>query len=458
MQSLKELYRIGPGPSSSHTLAPKKACEYFLKEFGSLARYEVDLYGSLSLTGKGHFTDKIIENTLSPKPVEIHFYSQWEEKHSSGFYLRGYNEKNECVGSWTVFSLGGGAIQVKEKKEITNESCYPEKSLLEIHNLCKEKKWNFVDYVLNYEPQIGSYLNQVLTAMFNSIQRGLSTTGVLPGSLEISRAAKSLHLQATSFPPGHEERNRLLLMAYAYAASEENASCGEVVTAPTLGSCGVLASVLYHFYTDIGISRNKLINALIVAGVFGNLIKENATISGAIGGCQAEIGTACTMASTACAYLNGLNLRQIEYAAEIGMEHHLGLTCDPVEGYVIIPCIERNAVGALRAMDSALLAKYMSKIKENRITFDMIVKTMNYTGEKIAIELKETSLGGLATEFKTCHESKKINTPTEEMDNQRDETTFDVMEDEIQLEDHLVFDDAIMDENDCLTSPIKFKI
>lgn len=455
MQSLRELYRIGPGPSSSHTLAPQHACLLFLAEYGHLPRYEVDLFGSLSLTGKGHFTDKIIEDTLTPSPVEIHFNSTWEERHPNGFYLRGYNEDNVCIALWTVFSLGGGSIEIKEKKLASNEDVYPQTSYEEIRAYCIEKKINLVDYVVEHEPMIEEYLGEVLTAMLNSVRRGLSASGTLPGRLKVEKVAKSLHLQALSLTDD-AEKTKLLLMAYAYAACEENASLGEVVTAPTLGSCGVMASLMYHYYNDIGISRAKLVRALAVAGVFGNLIKTNATISGAVGGCQAEVGTACAMASAATAYLNDLNLKQIEYAAEIGIEHNLGLTCDPVEGYVIIPCIERNSVAITRAIDAYTLAKYMSRIKPNKVTFDMIVNTMNYTGKKIPIELKETSLGGLATEFKMKDEATCDVSEVKEED--KPKIILPLTEDDIVLEDTLVFDDLILDENDEPTSPIKFKL
>ncbi len=438
MQTLKELYKIGPGPSSSHTIAPKRACEKFIEQHGHAHRYKVELYGSLSLTGKGHFTDRILEKTLAPSSVEICFCNQWQEIHPNGFYLMGFDQENNMIAKWTVFSLGGGSIEIKEFPQCCELECYPEKSLEEIQEVCKVNNWSLVDYVSHYDQEIESYLNEVLTAMLNSVDRGIVASGDLPGTLKVARVAKSLFLQASN--ADYDEKNRLLQMAYAYAASEENASLGEVVTAPTLGACGVMASLIYYFYTDVGVPRNKLIQALMVAGVFGNLIKKNATISGAIGGCQAEVGTACAMASAACAYLNGLNMKQIEYAAEIGIEHHLGLTCDPVGGYVIIPCIERNDVGILLAMDACLLAKHMTKLKGNRISFDMVVKTMNYTGEKIIPELKETSLGGLAFEYRCCHDD------------------CGYVDNDIELDDHLVFDEVVLDDNEEPASPIKFKL
>ncbi len=435
MKSLKELYQIGPGPSSSHTLAPKKACDLFLEKNGECTSYKVDLYGTLSLTGKGHFTDQIFLDSLGKEKTEVNFYIDWNEEYPNGFYLSGYNDQKELVCLWTVFSLGGGSIKIKELPYEDKKDYYQEKSFVEIYNLCKSMGWTLSDYVENQEPDIKEYLNKILQTMISSVDRGLSSNGILPGSLKIKRVAKSLHLQATAIHD-REEKNKLLLMAYAYAASEENASKGEVVTAPTFGASGVMAALMYYYYTDVGISKSKLVQALMVGGVFGNLIKENATISGSIGGCQAEIGTACSMGAAACAYLNGLNMKEIEYAAEIGIEHHLGLTCDPVLGYVIIPCIERNAVAALRAQDACLLAKYMTKLKGPQISFDMVVKTMNYTGEKIIPELRETSIGGLAKEY----DHKVLN------------------EEEIELDDHLVFDEVVLDDNEEPASPIKFKL
>ena len=269
---------------------------------------------------------------------------------------------------------------------------------LPIYREVIEKHHSIPAYVLHYEKDVEAHLMDVLEGMFKAVRRGLETTGILPGLLEIPRVAKSLYLQAMS-KDDVSAQNRLKLVAYAYANNEENAACGMVVTAPTLGASGVMASLMYHLYNDIGVSKHKLVQALMVGGVFGNVIKENATISGAIGGCQAEIGSACSMAAAALAYVDGLPLELIEYAAEIAMEHHLGLTCDPVGGYVIIPCIERNGAAVLRTIDAVMMAETVGKAKPNRVSFDMVVRTMNYTGKKIALELRETSLGGLATEI-----------------------------------------------------------
>lgn len=403
MESLKKLYKIGYGPSSSHTLAPATACQMYYDTFPDVHHIEVELYGSLSLTGKGHFTDYIIQKTFEPKPCSVHFKLDWEESFPNGFYIYGYDEQNQLIQRWTVFSIGGGSIKILEVPDIEGLDPYDEMNMAEIIDVCEEHNWTFWDYVRANEPDIEGYMYKILEAMLNSVEEGLNAEGILPGKLKMERSAKGLYRQAqqTSDPL---ERVRLLQMAYAYATSEQNASVATVVTAPTLGSCGILAGMMYYYHHDCNISEERLIQALSVGGLFGNVIKKNATISGAVGGCQAEIGAACCMAAAASAYLNGLDLKQIEYAAEIAMEHHLGLTCDPVGGYVIIPCIERNGIALLRAFDAMLLAKSMAQIKENRVRFDMVVNTMSYTGHRLPLELKETSLGGLALEVKVFEE------------------------------------------------------
>jgi L-serine dehydratase len=398
MESLKELYKIGPGPSSSHTVAPWRAALLFKDKYPDAVSFDVELYGSLSLTGKGHFTDQILVRTFSPKVCKVYFRLTWAHQFDNGLIFKAYDIRNNLLGSWTVFSLGGGSIKVLEEDFDFQKQIYPHQSMNEIMQEVRTHFHGIPEFVLYYESDVEYYLESMLEGMFKAVRRGIDSTGILPGLLEIPRVAKSLYLQACS-KDDVSIQNRLKLVAYAYANNEENASNGLVVTAPTLGASGVLASLMYHLYTDIGISKHKLVHALMVAGIFGNIIKENATISGAIGGCQAEIGSACSMAAAALAYINGLPLELIEYAAEIAMEHHLGLTCDPVGGYVIIPCIERNGAAVLRAVDAVLMAETIGKAKPNRVSFDMVVRTMNYTGKKIALELRETSLGGLATEI-----------------------------------------------------------
>lgn len=397
MQSIKEIYKIGRGPSSSHTLACERACNLFLKEFGDMDKYEVELYGSLSLTGKGHWSDEIIKETLSYDKTNVTFKLDWLESFPNGFYIYGYRN-DILVAKWTVFSIGGGSIKIKEKELDYNNKIYNEKNFEEIKEFIIKKNINILDYVLYYEPDIKEYMYLILDAMINSVKNGLQSEGVLPGKLKVKKCANQLYEQSLK-EKNSIDKEQLRLFAYAYATNEENASRNTVVTAPTLGASGVMAATMAYCYLDLNISKEKLVESLLVAGIFGNIIKRNASISGAIGGCQAEIGSACAMAASALAYLNDLNIQQIEYAAEIAIEHNLGLTCDPIGGYVIIPCIERNALGVTRAFDAVRLAKNILKIKNNLISFDMVVDTMNYTGKKIAVELRETSMGGLAREY-----------------------------------------------------------
>lgn len=391
MESLRELYRIGPGPSSSHTLAIKRICEYFLCHNHASKDIVVDLYGSLSLTGKGHMTDKIIYETLG-KDTKINFLNK-EHKHPNTIVIKTNGKE------YTFFSTGGGAFEVEgipleEKKEV-----YLEKNMSEIIKRIEEKNYTLYDYILENDKDIDKYLIEVFDQMIKTIKSGLDKEGYLPGDLKLERVAKKLYQKANEIDELATKKD-LLITSYAYSCAEENASGNTVTTAPTLGSCGVLPAVLYYYFHDLNYPKDKIIRALGIGGIYGNIIKQNASISGAKGGCQAEIGTACAMAASALAYLEDLSLDQISYAAEMGIEHHLGLTCDPIGGYVQIPCIERNGVAALRAIDACNYAKYLGGIRKNRISFDTIVETMNYTGEKLARELKETSLGGLAKIYK----------------------------------------------------------
>lgn len=399
MKSLKELYRIGPGPSSSHTMGPQRACLLFMQRYPQADHVQVILYGSLALTGKGHLTDQIIERTLAPKPCKIIFNYTDTMKHPNAMDLHAYDEQNALLGMLRVYSVGGGAIEIEGEESGEGASIYPHHSLDEIKAYCRTEQIDFCTYVDRFEgSDINAYLNDILVQMCRTVDTGLNTGGFLPGKLHLERIARQLLKEAVDCMGS--EREKLLLSAYAYAASEENAAGGTTVTAPTLGSSGLLPSLLYYYYYDLKFQREQLVNGLKVAGLIGNLIKHNATISGAQGGCQAEVGAACAMGAAMIAYLKELNLDQIEYAAEMGIEHHLGLTCDPVGGYVMIPCIERNAVAALRAIDAAILAKHLRKIRKNRVSFDMVVETMNKTGIKLPIELKESALGGLASVIK----------------------------------------------------------
>ena len=390
MESLKELYRIGPGPSSSHTLAVRNACLYYLEKYPDLKEYKVVLCGSLALTGKGHMSDKIIKETFKDKNIDIKFDNDIYDDMPNTMVFSDGQDSHQMV----IYSTGGGAIKIKGIASIVDKNVYPFNSFKEINDYCLKYNLDYVSFTYKFEPNIKEYLIIVAKQMLKEIESGLSKKGSLPGPLNLKRVASSLNKEALNCKEA-DVKGKLLLSSYAYAAMEENACGNMVVTAPTLGSCGVLSSILRRYY-DLGFSIDKLADGLAVAGLFGNLVKTNATISGAVGGCQAEIGTACSMAAAFASYLEGLSLKAIECAAEIAMEHNLGLTCDPVGGYVQVPCIERNGIGALRSLDCMLYAKYLGHIKDNKVDFDMIVKTMNYTGQKIAMELKETSLGGLA--------------------------------------------------------------
>lgn len=398
MESLRELYKIGVGPSSSHTMGPQRAAMKIKETYPWATYYEVYLHGSLALTGKGHLTDYIIEDVLGKENVKIHFVSEALPKHPNGMIFEVYQDK-QLLDKITVYSVGGGALMFDNSDLQPSKQVYPHNNLTEILEYCDRQGINLYHYTLEYEDEnFKAYLFEVLDAMFSCVESGLSTTGVIPGRLGLKRVAKAMFQQAINTRRSGE-RDRLLVSSYAYAVSEENASGHQIVTAPTCGASGVLPAVLYYCYKQLEIPRKELIKALAVAGIFGNVIKTNATISGADGGCQAEIGSACAMAAAAYGWILELNNNLIQYAGEMGLEHNLGLTCDPVGGYVQIPCIERNGFGALRAMDAAMYAKQLGYLRKNKVSFDAVVRVMKETGKDLNSAYKETSLGGLAKEF-----------------------------------------------------------
>ena len=404
MESLKELYRIGPGPSSSHSLGVRNGCIYYRDRYPYYDKYVVELYGSLALTGKGHMSDKVIYEYFGEDKVEVYFCKEMlEQPNTMKLYTK---ENGQLTNEMTIYSIGGGAIEVKGEPSLVDENVYPQKDLHEIIEFCNEKGFDLAQYVYHYEPGIKLYLNEVYQQILQVVSCGLQESGYLPGPLHLEKVAHKIYAQAKTIED-QEVRNKLLLSSYAYSAMEQSSSGKIVVTAPTLGASGVMAALVYYYH-DRGVSDDKIIDALAAGGVIGNVVKTNATISGARGGCQAEIGTACAMGAAFASYLEGLSLHQIEYAAEVAMEHHLGLTCDPVGGYVQIPCIERNGVAVLRAVDAMNYAKYIGSFKENKVSFDMIVEVMNHTGNQIPMELKETSLGGLALELKPDETNTEI--------------------------------------------------
>lgn len=399
MESLRELFKIGKGPSSSHTMGPERAANIIKKRFGENAEYVVDLYGSLSMTGKGHLTDYIIHETLGEN-CQVNFCEETLPFHPNGMVFHIYQD-GELKDDITAYSVGGGSIvwEGEDDFSTSRKNVYREKNLKEILETLDRNAYSFYDYVMEHENALFvDYLYEILDTMFDSVERGLKREGTIPGKLQLPRVAKQMYTQAINLPAG-SERETLILSSYAYAVAEENASGQTIVTAPTCGSSGVLPAILYYCYKQLNVEKSRLIKALAVAGVFGNVIKNNASISGADAGCQAEIGSACAMGAALYAWILGLNNSLIEYAAEMGLEHNLGLTCDPVGGYVQIPCIERNGYAALRAIDCAIYAKNLGYVRKNKVSFDAVVNVMKNTGHDLNKAYKETSLGGLALEF-----------------------------------------------------------
>ena len=395
MKSLRYLYKIGRGPSSSHTMGPEKACRIFLKRYPQADEYEATLLGSLSATGKGHLTDEVIRETFAPGKVTVIFGDTDESKllHPNTLILKA-KSGGSVVGESEVYSIGGGEIVFKGEKQNAAEEIYPHKTFDEIKEFCIENSLKLWQYAEIFEGgEIWNFLQNIWENIQNCVLRGLKTDGVLSGGLNTRRKAKILYDQYVLNEDAETRENRLVC-AYAYAASEENASGGVVVTAPTCGSCGVLPAVFYYLKNKKDVPDKEILKGLATAGIIGNVVKTNASISGAECGCQAEVGVACAMASAAIAQIKGMSLDQIEYAAEIAVEHHLGLTCDPICGLVQIPCIERNAVAALRALNEVTLASFLSDTR--KITFDTAVKTMYETGKDLRTGYRETATGGLA--------------------------------------------------------------
>ena len=399
MESLRELYKIGVGPSSSHTMGPQRAAKRILELFPDALRFHVDLHGSLALTGKGHLTDYIIEKTFSPIPVTFSFKSDALSYHPNGMIVHIFDQNDQEMKAIEVYSIGGGSILFKGDMEENPKEVYKQKNMDQILNYVEEQGISLYDYVLeNEDDSFVEFLYKILDAMFQSVENGLKKEGTIQGKLKLKRVAKSMFQQAQN-TRREADRERLFISSYAYAVAEENADGGQIVTAPTCGASGIMPAILYYCYKQLHIKKKDLVKALAVGGIFGNVVKTNATISGADGGCQAEVGSACAMAAATMAWIYELNNSLIEYAAEMGLEHNLGLTCDPVGGYVQIPCIERNGYGSLRALDAAMLAKQLGYLRKNKVSFDAIVRVMKETGKDLSSAYKETSLGGLAKEF-----------------------------------------------------------
>ena len=397
MESLKELYKIGNGPSSSHTMGPKRAAEQFAARCPQADAYRVTLYGSLAATGKGHLTDAAIRSVLEPvAPTEIVWKPDVTRPfHPNGMLYEGVRN-GEVVDNWTIYSIGGGALANETTRTETPRKVYPMTTITEIKRWCYDEGKTYWEYVDDCEgPEIWDYLDHIWTVMCETIQRGLNNDGVLPGGLKVARKASTYWVKSKSYTDSLSSRAKIY--AYALASAEENASGGVVVTAPTCGSCGVVPAVVYHLATSRNFLRVRILRALATAGLFGNVAKTNSSISGAEVGCQGEVGVACAMAAAAACQLFGGTPAQIEYAAEMALEHHLGLTCDPVCGLVQVPCIERNAVAAARAFDANAYATLSDG--SHLVSYDRVVAVMNETGHNLPSLYRETSEGGLARSY-----------------------------------------------------------
>jgi len=395
METIKELYKIGFGPSSSHTMGPAKAAQNFKKKFYNADIIVVTLYGSLAATGKGHFTDKAIINSLYPTTTEIIWRADIIPSfHPNGMLFEAF-KNDEKIGEYKVYSVGGGKI-VEEGENLASNSIYPLQKMDDILEFCEKNGYSLWEYVELYEgKEIWGFLREIYRTMLQAIENGLKKEGVIPGGLGLQRKSYQFHIKSKITGP---HLNRFgTLTSYALAVSEENATGGIVVTAPTCGSCGILPAVLKYVQDNLNLSEDAIIRALATAGLVGNIVKHNGSISGAEVGCQGEVGTACAMAAAAASQLMGGTIFQIEYAAEMGLEHNLGLTCDPVNGLVQIPCIERNVFAASKALNAADYALFSDG--KHRVSFDKIIQVMVETGKDLPSPYRETAEGGLAKFF-----------------------------------------------------------
>lgn len=396
MQSLKEVYKIGKGPSSSHTMGVSRCAADFLKRCPNAARYHAVLYGSLALTGKGHLTDEAVLSALAPRKTTVEFNTvRTELPHPNYMEISAFDEADKLILCMDYISVGGGSIAVGGEPAPEAADVFPFRNFSEIMDYCRTHKKTLAETVFDFE-DVKEYLREVWRSMQRTIEIGLNKEGVLPGELKVERKARTLFTFSGEEEP--EAKEKRILCSYAFATAEENASGGIVVTAPTCGASGVLPAVLYYLCKKHNFTEEKIISALAAAGIVGATVKQNASVSGAEAGCQAEIGTATSMAAAAVCSLFDASIEETEYAAEIALEHQLGLTCDPVHGYVQIPCIERNAVAALRALTCAELSRVLKGSR--KISFDLVVETMYETGKDICERYRETSAGGLASTYK----------------------------------------------------------
>ncbi len=403
MQTLKELFRYGMGPSSSHTMGPRRAAEIFRQRNPNASKVKVHLYGSLGLTGKGHLTDQAISSGLAPLSCEVINHENSLDFHPNGMRFRSFDHGENLLNEWTVFSIGGGELREQDQSRTETPYVYTQDSMTKVLEWTQKTGQPIWSLAMETEgPPLWQHLKFVWAKMKESAAEGLNEEGFLPGGLHLKR-------KAHGFMAGAKQRHKktrrtALLSAYALAVSEHNAAGGFVVTAPTCGSCGVLPAVLLYLKKELIVSEDSIIKAIATAGIVGNLVKRNASISGAEVGCQGEVGAACAMASAAAAELMGGLPHQVEYAAEIGLEHHLGLTCDPVLGLVQVPCIERNAFGALRGLAAAEYSLLSNG--PHLISFDQVVDVMQHTGHDLPSLYRETSQGGLAKAFRPKDNTK----------------------------------------------------
>lgn len=394
MESLTELYKIGRGPSSSHTIGPEKACVIFKEKNKNADKFKAILFGSLAKTGKGHGTDLVIKKTFAPFDCAIEFdYTKADIEHPNTMELIAYSGNKE-LSREKVFSIGGGSIAFENDVITPPERIYKLNKFSDISHYCEEKGIRLWEYALeNEDENFNDYMHEIWTAMKVAVKNGLADTGVLPGGLDVQKKAKVLY-NSQHIDETNETRENRIVCSYAFAVGEQNASGEKIVTAPTCGAAGIVPAVLLYQQQKNNFSDENIVHALMTAGIIGNIIKTNASISGAECGCQAEVGSACAMAAAALAELFNLSIDKIEYAAEIAIEHHLGLTCDPICGLVQIPCIERNAVAAMRAINAVNLSSFLWDTR--KISFDKVVQTMKETGQDMHVSYKETSEAGLA--------------------------------------------------------------
>lgn len=397
METIKSIYRIGSGPSSSHTMGPKRAAKIFLQRNPTAPKFRVTLCGSLAATGKGHLTDKAITEMLHKNSAEVEIL--WRSDiidsfHTNLLLFEALSLEGEVLDNWKVYSVGGGSLKgggISESE--ADNHIYDMSTIQEIQKWCDNHGSSYWEYVIKCEgEEVMEYLAKVWQVMTKSVKRGLEAEGIIEGGLGIRRKAGTYMIRAKGYQGTMKTRGQVF--AYALAVSEENATGGEIVTAPTCGSCGVIPAVLYYLQENHNFSEVRIYRALATAALFGNVARTNASISGAEVGCQGEVGVACAMAAAAACQLFGGSPAQIEYAAEMGLEHHLGLTCDPICGLVQIPCIERNAFAAARALDANNFSTFSDG--KHRVSFDRVVAVMKQTGHDLPSLYKETSEGGLA--------------------------------------------------------------